>query len=104
MAALGDFLFVTVTTAAPVTVEVGIDNPRDPIKTRYAVTKYQFNASGAGSLKIEVKIQGEAAFSIAVAALANAPVTLDLVAVDEFKLTATTANVPVSIAPIAAAR
>lgn len=86
----------TVNTGTPVTLEIVPDTPsksKPPSEDSYRIT-----ATGAGSLKIETKAVGMAAFNVEANIIAKS-VILDFSQLQEMKLTASGSNVPVTVAP-----
>ena len=96
MAKLDAYYNGTVATGTPVTLEVEEDTPYN--REHYEVHSYRIDATGAGTLQIETKAKGASAFNVQ-SSISGESVILDFVALQEIKLTASTANVPVTIAP-----
>lgn len=87
MADLGNAYNATILTSTPVTLDVLADDD---------FTLFTIDATGAGSLQIETKADGQSAFNVATSISAES-VILDLDGLEQIRLTASTANVPVSI-------
>lgn len=86
----------TIATGTPQTIEV---DSITPIKSsRYSRQQFQFDMTGAGTLKIETKIIGQSALNDQ-GSFSGETIILDMVGVDEFLVTASTANVPLVILP-----
>lgn len=96
MADLGAYYTGTVVVGAPVTLDVAEDTPSKSIY--YKVKHYRIDVTGTGSLKVETKAIGQAAFNDQ-GTFSGETVLLDMVAVGQIKLTASSADVPTSIAP-----
>lgn len=93
---LGSRFAETVPTATPQVLDVDADNPIAP--TKYSRQQFQFDMTGAGTLKIETKIIGQAAFNDQ-GSFSGETIILDLVGVEQLQLTASTADVPTVILP-----
>ena len=94
MAGNGFFYNATVTTSTPVT-ETIMDSS-DFKKSRDKTVSYLIDATGAGTLQIETKAVGQSAFNVATS-ISGESTILDFPGLEEIKLTASTANVPVTI-------
>lgn len=96
MAKLNSRFVGSVEVGTPQTITV------DPVPTnapaKYNKMQFQFDMTGAGTLKIETKIINQAAFNDQ-GSFSGETIILDLVGVNEILLTATNATVPVVILP-----
>jgi len=100
MANLDNYFVGDVEVGTPVTLEVDPDEPKNREKLAFhSKAHYQITAEGAGKLKVEAKVFGQTAFVVVAAELSGEIGILDLIDVQQLKLTATDSDVPTIISP-----
>jgi len=100
MSKLNNYFTETIEVGTPVTVDV--DTNSQDLRDRLAFhskAHYQVTAEGAGKLKVEAKVFNQVTFVVVAAELSGEIGILDLIDVEQFKLTATDADVPTIISP-----
>jgi len=100
MSDLNNYFTETIEVGTPVTVDVDTNSKelRDRISF-HSKSHYQITAEGAGKLKVEAKVFNQVTFVVVAAELSGEIGILDLIDVEQFKLTATDADVPTIISP-----
>jgi len=99
MSELNHYLIEDIEVGTPVTVQVDPNTEKNRDKISFhQKAHYQFTAEGVGTLKIEAKVFGQLAFA-EITSISGEVVIIDLIDVQDFLLTATTADVNTIISP-----